>query len=1222
MNRKRHTTAALALLACLSILSSNVPRTALAQAPNNVSFDSLTEGKTVNGFRVEAVYLNDSDKPFAARFRHARTGFTLDYLQLQSVPQVFTWVNSFPVSDRGEPHTQEHLLLGKGNVGRAHSGLESMSLAGSSAFTMQWRTCYFFHTAAGPEIFYKLFESQMDALLHPDYTDEEIRREVSHWGVNENPADKSLRLEEKGTVFQEMATTYDRPISLLFRAASQMLYGADHPLALSAGGWPDAIRQMKPEDIRKFHADTHHLGNMGMVASFPKEMPLGDTLRRLDEIFNRLEPKQESRRYMSESDIPAPKPAPAGKIELVEYPHKNEQQPGWVMFAWPATLELDTKEKTLLNLFLSNVAGDPTTNLYKMFVDTKTRVMDTGAKSVFAFLDDEMVEGNPIYMALTDVVPANMTNEKIADIRRKIMDEMKRVATLPDGSPELKEFNERMKSRVIQTRRALSKFVNSPPGFGFRNTDSGWMTHLLDLNRTPGFRKSVTLKPELAAVDQIISSDKNAWRDLIAKWHLADVAPYAVAAKPAPQLIAQAEAESAARVKAETERVVKKYGVADEKEALRRFKAEYEATTAELEKQANRTASMRFLDKPPLTLDDQLDYKVSTLQGGVPFVFSNFENMTSATAGLALRLDGVPQDKLFYLSAMPSLLTQVGVVKDGKAIPFEQMSEMLRKEILSLNSYFSTNFKTNRAEIVVRGAGNDAAESRRALEWMKLVLTNPDWRVENIARIRDVVDQVLSGMRNRMQGSEESWVNDPANAYWRQDNPLLLSTSSFLTQSHNVHRLRWLLKDAGEGAEREAISKFFDGLSGAGMIVLGPGAGTSAADLARNRQSRRQSLKTLLAAMQDKKEEAAKVIPADETHLEAFGKLPAGAKALATEAAKDLDQLLADIPDETLSADWEYLVREIRHDLLVPPAQALAELSAVRQSLLKTGGARMFMIGSASTRDSLEPGVRDIIAGLQSAPHAPAKYASARLVVSRVLARAGEKDAPVFVGLVNPNSQGGVFLNSAPMATYEDADNREALLDYLASRLYAGAGAHAIFIKTWGAGLAYSNGLGGSPGQGRVSYYAERTPELPQTLRFVIDELKKAKPDPGLVEYAIAIAFQQFRSASGYETRGEAMAADIADGIPPETVRKFRQGLLSLRQMPNLSDELFKRMNTVYARILPGFGVKARDVQGGVFYVIGPEKQITAYEQYLKTVEGPDARVVRIYPRDYWLTLE
>ena len=722
------------------------------------------------------------------------------------------------------------------------------------------------------------------------------------------------------------------------------------------------------------------------------------------------------------------------------------------------------------------------------------------------------------------------------------------------------------------------------------------MTHLVDLNRTPGFRKSVTLKPELAAVDQLLASDKNAWRDLVARWKLADSVPYAVAAKPSPQMLARAEAEGAARAKAEAERVMKKFGVADEQEALRRFKAEYEATTAELEKKAVQSASLKFLERPPLTLDDQLDYKVAQLAGGVPVVASNFENMTSATTGLALRLDGVPQDKLFYLSAMPTLLTQTGVVRDGKAISFEQMSEMLRKEVLSLNATFATNFRTGRAEVVVRGSGNDAAESQRALQWMKLVLTSPDWRPENLARIRDVVDQVLSVMRNRTQGPEETWVNDPANAYWRQDNPLLLSVGAFMTQSHNVHRLRWLLKDAG--TDRDAIASFLDSLAAAPKQNAG-----------------REPLKNLLNTFQkgELKDRHYNDLKA------AFNALPPGAKTLAVDAAKDLDQLLSDIPDETLAADWDYLVRQIRGDLLVPPAQALSELNAVRQGLLKTGGARMFMISSSATRATLEPGVRDLLAGLQTAPHAPAEYASANLVESRLRERAGGRERPVFVGLVNPNTQGGVFLNSAPAATYADADNREALLDFLAARLYGGGGAHGIFIKTWGAGLAYSNGLGGSPGQGRLSYYAERTPELPQTLRFVIEELKKAKPDPGLVEYATAVAFSQFRSASGYESRGEAMAADIADGTPPDAVRKFRQGLLDLRKMPNLSDELFKRMNTVYARILPGLGAKAAGVEGGVFYVIGPDKQLNAYEQYLKTIEGADAKLYRLYPRDYWI---
>jgi hypothetical protein len=109
---------------------------------------------------------------------------------------------------------------------------------------------------------------------------------------------------------------------------------------------------------------------------------------------------------------------------------------------------------------------------------------------------------------------------------------------------------------------------------------------------------------------------------------------------------------------------------------------------------------------------------------------------------------------------------------------------------------------------------------------MKLILTSPDWRPENLPRIRDVVDQTLSNQRNRMQGAEENWVNDPADAYWRQDNPLLLTVSSFLTRARNVHRLRWMLKDAG--ANRDAISTF---------LVNSPGAGAKGIERAVSEDS-------------------------------------------------------------------------------------------------------------------------------------------------------------------------------------------------------------------------------------------------------------------------------------------------------------------------------------------------------------------------------------------------
>ena len=61
-----------------------------------------------------------------------------------------------------------------------------------------------------------------------DYTDEEIRREVRNYGVTENPVDKTLRLEEKGTVYNEMVSSMDRPNYRIFRAMDQWFIEIDH----------------------------------------------------------------------------------------------------------------------------------------------------------------------------------------------------------------------------------------------------------------------------------------------------------------------------------------------------------------------------------------------------------------------------------------------------------------------------------------------------------------------------------------------------------------------------------------------------------------------------------------------------------------------------------------------------------------------------------------------------------------------------------------------------------------------------------------------------------------------------------------------------------------------------------------------------------------------------------------------------------------------------------
>ena len=1141
---------------------------------------TLKPGEQLGRFRAESIYLDASDRPLGARFMHAATGFQLDLLRIESVPQSFTWVKSFATSDQGEPHTQEHLLLLRGKAGRTLATKQSMTLVTHSAYTETWRTSYFFNTNAGVDTFFDVYAEQQHAMLHPDYTDGEIRLEVRNFGVTKN-ADGTLRLEEKGTVYNEMVASMANGTWKAWRAQNHVLYGERHPLGYNQGGEPSGIRTMTPQDIRNFHARSHHLANMGTVATFPKSAgSLDELLARFDAILMKDAPNDGRPRAADTlAGLPKPQGDPEGASRIYDYPHTNDQQPSPLSIVWPANRELDSTGQVLAELFFANIAGDATTNLYKLFIDGRSRRMDIGARSVGANVGDW--GGYPISISFSDVRPANMTDDGLKAIRAIVIEEVRRIASFPDNSPELREFNERITGRVVEAERDAAKFIGTPPGFGVRGGNSHWVNLLMQLERSPGSAKSLVLKPEYANVRALLASSRNFWPQYLAKWKIIDVTPYIAGARPSPALIAREEAERKVRLAEETERLKKKYAVADAQEALKRHAADADAEFAAIEK-ATQVAPTPFVKSPPMTLDDDLQYQALRVGNGVPLVASRFDNMTGAMTAIALRLDGVPRDELRYVSLLPQLLGAVGVIENGTPVSYEEMRERLRREILALQPGFSVNARTGRVELVLRGSGVGLLESRRAIDWMDLVLHSPDWRPENLPRIRDVVDQQLAALRNTVQRPEESWVNDPATAYRMQRNPAWLASESFMTRTHNALRLRWMLKDAAPG-DAKPIDAFLSKLG----------------DAARGLD--RPKLKELLA---DRK-------------APGLDALTPAQRAIAEDALRDLDLTLVEIPDASLQADFEYLVKSIREDLATPATEALLRMESLRKRLLRAGGARMFLAASQELRDALGARIESFAARLEKSDVIRARNDAGAIVDGRLRMR-DPSAAPVNVGLFAPNKQGGVIITSVPAAHYSDADDRDRQLDYLSSRLYGGGGSHALFSKTVGAGLAYSNGLRGALSQGRVGYYAERTPELPQTVRFAVGIVKAGEPDRDHAEYVMAQAFLESRASGTYEARAEGMANDLADEQPPEQVRRFRQSILELRKDPQLIARLHARKDRVHAAIFPGYAANA-ELAAGTYFVIGPDKQLDAWEQYLTAADGTQAKLYRLYARDFWM---
>ncbi len=1146
--------------------------------------ETFQEGQKINGFSVVNLYENGAGKAMGARFVSDKHGFIVDLMQIQSVPQGFFWVKTPPTSDMGEPHACEHLLLGKGTQGRYVSALEDMCLGKSSAWTGQTNTVYHFNTVAGEETFYELFEAKLRALLNPDFTDEEIRREICHIGVNIDPRDGSLSLEEKGTVYTEMVSYFEKASWYQWKAIEELLYGEDHPLGNRSGGYPPDIRKMTAEDMWRFHKNFYRPDNMGIIASIPDAISVESFLEKTSGILDRCSNAKRIHNEVGMTNFDFPQPASvnmAATTQMVPYPSENLQDPSDIIILWPASLDLDNYSKTALDIFLGTFAGGPTSNLYDLFIKSETRKIDLGSSNVWGSYSSEL--GNPIYFGIDGSKNEYVDEAMLDKVRNMIITEIENVSKYPDDSEELRKFNENAKSRLIQSRKQVEKYLNSPPMFGFRAFGcAAWQGNLEFLEGDEGFRKSMVMKDHFDKLEAMLAKGGNFWKEYIDSWNLLKVKPHALAMKPSPEMLQKLIDDKQARIAGYIENFKKKYNVSDEQEALAKYKEEFDANTAEIEKLAAKDEIPPFIDNPPMTVDDQLIYEVIKLNNGIELVASTFENMSTSEIAIALRLDVVPESHMLYLPFLTTVLTGLGVEKDGQIIKYEEMKNRLQEEVLNYNAYFDYGFETGRSEIVLKASGNNRQELENALEWMNASLYSPWLATENIPRMIDVIDQALVYLRNTMQGREEYWVNYPATAYKYQSNPIILSTNCFLTKVHHYQRLKWLLTDPGSEADQTALIAYLDNLKTAG------------------KNKTREQLNALL--------DNPPALPESENLGEILGDL-----------TSELKKTLVEIPDENLGGDWEYLLNQAQKDLLVKPATALNSMKMVLNLLLKADNARMFMISNSSDRLATMDLINDFAGRLDSrAKSKRVQYAEKYPIIEHLKSRTGDIGKPVYVGLVNKNTTNGVLIFSARNAEVLDTSH-EAVLKYLSGKLYGGGGGHGIFMKTWGAGLAYSNGYNIGQRSGNASYYAERCPDVAETMRFVVSVLKEAENDPRLVDYAIAQTFGYSRAPNKYETRGEAMASDLADGYLPQRDAAFRRKALEIADSDNLYEELVKRMQDAYGTVLIGYGKPLSQSREGSFFLIGPEPQFESLEEYIESMEEPQ-KVYKLYPRDFWLT--
>jgi hypothetical protein len=1163
------------------------PRPRSGPAPASDERDVLRRavGDVTEGFRIDAFY-TDGQRRRGAHLVDPGSGLALDLVTIETAPQAQVCVWTPTSTDRGEPHTQEHLLISKGRKGRMLFAQRHAWLAHGVAWTEPLETCYGLAAPAGEASFVGSLGRLFDALLHPNYTDEEVRREVHHFGVARGEGGKRELLEQ-GSVYNEMARTWDHPSTPVWGALRELWYGSTHPAAKESGGVPDDIRKLGPDDIARFHREHYQLSRMRAVVTVPPATDVTAFLRGLRPFLGVTAAPLHDGPSGTAPPLPAPRGAAPGTIRILPFPSADETAPGTVALGYPPAMGLTVAQSIGQELVLAELAEGSSSRLARRFDALRAAGEDFGPVSTDKYIAN--LPGRPASIWLDGVVPSSLTEARLQRLRdiieREISDAM---AT--DDKAELEAMRERLLARLVEKRRTVVEALESPPELDARGGSRVWSTKLDDALTLPGTDKSLLFEGPLAEVEALVRATGNPFRNVMASLPVGHVSTVVAASRPSAALRRSIDEASAARKQEEIARLVKVAGVATAEEALAHLEAERAKAGKEL-------AAIEAGDPPvekapalPMTLDDGVTFRQRRV-GNVPVIDVPFETMTVASVGVGLALDRIPEDLLPFLSLLPTFLREAGLREGDRVLPHDEVDARLHRETRAVSMQIHGEWEGH-PELVVKASGLGREETERALGWLRRLLENADWDLRNLETLRALVDREEAALLARPVSPEERWVPEVREALTYGSDPAIVHTGVPFAAAHDAHRIAWMLASSGKAEDKVAVER-----------VLG--------SLARaTRGLSREQLAAMAKALAE-----GQTSVAGRRALLPVATASAAAAAALRRAGKDLGRRLGDLPDATLHEDVATLLAGMARAYRAGPTEALASMGRLREILLRQSPARAWVVTSSSQESALRPSVDDLLAGFATNVAPPAARRSASILDARVRGR-GANIGGAPLGLVVPSMSRATVATSAPAPSYLDSSD-DAVLDALGFLLFTGGGATSLYSKTIAAGLAYSNGASLWLESGQAHYYAERTPDPKATLAFVSGIVTGTNDVRPLLASAVTSTFSS-RSAYSPEVRGISLARDVTYGRTPERVRRFHEQVLAWSTRPDIAEKVLARKDARFAQIIPGLSPSLNGALRGLQLIVGPESLLAPLDRFLRERTAGAAGVVRIYPRDFW----
>lgn len=1125
------------------------------------TFAEAPAAKT-SGFELQYQYKGPNQVDLGRKYVHTATGTAVHIIRLETVPQAYVWVQSAIEAGRGEPHVCEHLLLSKGSKGKAFSLLSGMVLGDSSASTYNQFTNYTLYSAAGMAAFEKLLDSQLESLMRPDFTTTAVRREAYQFAVQADDSGK-LSLVEKGTIYNEMLDSEDQ--YAWWYGINGLIFGKDHSLAQVSGGHPPEIRKLRGTHMWDFHQRRYRMGpGLQMIVVVPPNESESDFLARLNIKFNGLDKGREHQRSKGPLPIIA-KPDPDKSVRIYPRPSADASEVSTAMMAWPPRQRFSVEEDLRLLLFMDGFASGSSSVLYKTLIKKETRAWDTGVGKISAGQSLTELQFTP-HIVVDDLLPAYVTAENLERIREHVQQRLREFIALPDGHPEIKEFNEIALAAISSMERETNSTLLSPPGFGERRGGSWWKDRLSESATRAGTAKDLTITREASQLRRELASGANIWKRVVVSNGMLDK-PYLTASIPSPEKFEKLKKEAEQRRAAKLKELMRKYNTNDPQIALQKFKEEYDRVTAKVEANEKNVPIPEFVENPPLGADPDLKLTEKSL-GGVPILTSAFKSMPNTSFGVYFEVDRLRPSELMYLGILPSFITAVGSSKDGVRTSHTDIEKLVQTKMRSINVGY-LNLRGKVILLGISGSGTNAQELGNAMDLTFDLVHNSDLSLANLSRLRAVVDHALQGLKGSMRGPEESWVDNSPVAFRYRENSIFLHTESTLVKIHDLHRLKWRL--AGGLYDSHSVEK----------------------------------AQEFLGALRAKDYKAA---------------LALAGTPLVDELIKDLETRRIEVAPNRWNQAAAELTELYLSELNYGVERTLSEIGALRSRFLAKAGARGYLASDVQGQDQSVAKLQQILEALPTVPSAniPKWVESSNDVVAENLLARGvslPSVAPYYVGLVHELSRNGNLI----IASKRDIDlvsaTDEDLMTVLGVKYLGGSGGHGFFMQTWEQGLAYSNGASASLLTGNIHYYAERAPSIRDTMAFV----KKIADGIDTVEidnprgYVLSNTFVS-RLKESPASRVYSQATDIWSGFGPEVQRRIYTRVMDLSRQPDFLKRIREGGRRGYSTIFANWGDPSMKVKmNSHFFFVAPEAQLVDME---KELGGP--KLIRLYPSDFW----